>query len=152
MWEERWKCAKLVRGCEKLPQREVTTMSQRQSIENFVRIKILYRVSLYIFGKKNDLEHTENWYEHLPEGAVENEEVKKLRDINVQCYNVKVAQKKTRHNCNWQERSNCCISWCKSRGKGKTKSGKVPGLLLMPIRTGQNNFSRQTTKRPWNRN
>ena len=83
-----------------MPQREVTTMSQRQSIENFVRIKILYRVSLYIFGKKNDLEHTENWYEHLPEGAVENEEVKKLRDINVQCYNVKVAQKKTRHNCN----------------------------------------------------
>ena len=30
----------------------------------------------------------EKWYEHIPEGAVENEEVKVLWDTNVQCYNV----------------------------------------------------------------
>ena len=30
----------------------------------------------------------EKWYEHVPEGAVENEEVKVLWDINVQCDNV----------------------------------------------------------------
>ena len=35
--------------------------------------------------RKNKLEHTEKWYEHAPEGAVENEEVKVLWDINVQC-------------------------------------------------------------------
>ena len=33
--------------------------------------------------KKNELEHTEKRYEHAPEGAVENEEVKVLSDINV---------------------------------------------------------------------
>ena len=30
----------------------------------------------------------EKWYEHIPEGVVENEEVKVLWDINVQCDNV----------------------------------------------------------------
>ena len=35
--------------------------------------------------KKNGLEHTEKWYEHVPERAVENEEVKVLWDVNVQC-------------------------------------------------------------------
>ena len=38
--------------------------------------------------KKNGLEHTERWYEHVPEGAIENEEVKVLWDINIQCDNV----------------------------------------------------------------
>ena len=38
--------------------------------------------------KKNGLEHAERWYEHVPEGAIENEEVKVLWDINVQCDNV----------------------------------------------------------------
>ena len=41
-----------------------------------------------IFGKKNGLEHTEKWYEHVPEGVVENEELKVLWDINFQCDNV----------------------------------------------------------------
>ena len=40
------------------------------------------------FCKKNGLEHTEKWYEHVPEGVEENEEVKVLWDINVQCDNV----------------------------------------------------------------
>ena len=34
------------------------------------------------------LEHTEKWYEHVLEGAVENKEVKVLWDINVQCDNM----------------------------------------------------------------
>ena len=43
--------------------------------------------------KKSGLEHTEKWYEHVPEGEIENEEVKVLWDINDR-------GKKTRHNCN----------------------------------------------------
>ena len=38
--------------------------------------------------KKNRLEHSEKWYEHAPEGAVENEEIKVLWDINIQCDNL----------------------------------------------------------------
>ena len=40
------------------------------------------------FCKKNGLEHMEKWYEHVPEGVLENEEVNVLWDINVQCDNV----------------------------------------------------------------
>ena len=40
------------------------------------------------FCKKNGLEYTEKWYEHVPEGVVESEEVKVLWDINVQCDNI----------------------------------------------------------------
>ena len=39
------------------------------------------------FCKKNGLEHTEKWYKHVPEGVVENEEIKVLWHINVQCDN-----------------------------------------------------------------
>ena len=38
--------------------------------------------------KNNGLEHTEKLYEHVRERAVENEEVKVLWDINMQCGNV----------------------------------------------------------------
>ena len=38
--------------------------------------------------KWNKEEYTERWYEHVPEGAIENEEVKVLWDINIQCDNV----------------------------------------------------------------
>ena len=38
--------------------------------------------------KKNGLEQKKKWYENVPEEAVENEEVKALWDINVQCDNV----------------------------------------------------------------
>ena len=34
------------------------------------------------------MEHTEKWYKHVPDGLVENEEVKFLWDVNVQCDNV----------------------------------------------------------------
>ena len=40
--------------------------------------------------KKNRLEYTEKWYEHVPEGAVENDEVKLLWDVNIQCDNVNI--------------------------------------------------------------
>ena len=38
--------------------------------------------------KKNGLEHSEKWYQHAPEKAVENEEIKELWDINIQCDNL----------------------------------------------------------------
>ena len=38
--------------------------------------------------KKNGLEHIEKWYEDIPNGAVENEEMKLLWDIKIQCGNV----------------------------------------------------------------
>ena len=38
--------------------------------------------------KKNGLEHSEKWYEHAPERAAENEEIKVLWDINIQCDNL----------------------------------------------------------------
>ena len=34
------------------------------------------------------MEHTEKWYQHVPEGVEESEEVKVLWDINIQCDNV----------------------------------------------------------------
>ena len=47
--------------------------------------KIVAKKFHWDFCKKNGLEHTEKSYEHVPEGAVENEV---LWDINVQCDNV----------------------------------------------------------------
>ena len=35
--------------------------------------------------KKYDLERTEKWYEHSPEGVIESDEVKLLWDVNIQC-------------------------------------------------------------------
>ena len=67
----------LVCGCEKLAQKEY-----KRRHDNVAK-KVHWD-----FCKKNGLEHTEKWYEHVPEGVVENEEVKVLWDINVQCDNV----------------------------------------------------------------
>ena len=67
----------LVCGCEKLAQKEY-----KRRHDNVTK-KVHWD-----FCKKNGLEHTEKWYEHIPEGLVENEEVKVLWDINVQCDNV----------------------------------------------------------------
>ena len=39
-------------------------------------------------SKRNGLEQTKKWFEHVPEGAVENEEVNVLREISAQCDNV----------------------------------------------------------------
>ena len=67
----------LVCGCEKLAQKEYKR--RHDNVEKKVPRD---------FCKKNGLEHTEKWYEHIPEGVLENEEVKVLWDINVQCDNV----------------------------------------------------------------
>ena len=64
-------------GCGKLAQKEY---KRRQ---NNVAKKVHWVIS-----KKNRLEHSEKWYEHVPEGAVENEEIKVLWDIDIQCDNL----------------------------------------------------------------
>ena len=38
--------------------------------------------------KKHNLERKEKWYEHCPEGVVEDDDVKLIWDINIQCDNV----------------------------------------------------------------
>ena len=67
----------LVSGCEKLAQKEY-----KGRYENVAK-KVHWDLC-----KMNGLEHTEKWYEHVPEEVVENEEVKVLWDIDVQCDNV----------------------------------------------------------------
>ena len=72
----------LISGCEKLAQKEY-----KRRHDNVAK-KIHWDLC-----KKNGLEHTEKWYEHVPEGAVENEEVKVLWNIDVQCDNVMGARR-----------------------------------------------------------
>ena len=55
----------LVSGCEKLAQKEYKRRHDNVGKK--------FHWHLY---KKNGLEHMEKWYEHVQEGAVENEEVK----------------------------------------------------------------------------
>ena len=43
--------------------------------------------------KKRGLECSEKWYEHAPEGVVENDDVKLLWDVNIQCDNMIKARK-----------------------------------------------------------
>ena len=64
-------------GCEKLAQTE-----HKRRHDNVPK-----KVHWYIC-KKSGLEHSEKWYGHAPEGAVENEEIKVLWDINIQCENL----------------------------------------------------------------
>ena len=64
-------------GCEKLAQKEY-----KKRYDN-VAMKVHWDIC-----KKNGLEHSEKWYEHATEGAVENEETKVPWNINVQCDNL----------------------------------------------------------------
>ena len=64
-------------GCEKLTQKEY-----KRRHDNVAK-KVHWDIC-----KKNRLEHSEKSYEHAPEGAVENEEIKVLWDINIQCDNL----------------------------------------------------------------
>ena len=64
-------------GCKKLAQKEY-----KRRHDNVVK-KVHWDIC-----KKNRLEHSEKSYEHAPEGAVENEEIKVLWDINIQCDNL----------------------------------------------------------------
>ena len=59
----------LVCGCEKLAQKEY-----KRRHDNVAR------KFHWDFCKKNELEHTEKWYQHVPEGVEESEEVKVLCD------------------------------------------------------------------------
>ena len=69
-------------GCEKLAQKEYK--SRHENVAKKVHWDIC---------KNNGLEHGEKWYEHAPEGAVENEEIKVLWDINIQCDNLMEARR-----------------------------------------------------------
>ena len=64
-------------GCKKWAQKEYKRR------HNNVAKKVYWDIC-----KKNGLEHSEKWYARAPEGAVENEEIKVLRDINIQCDNL----------------------------------------------------------------
>ena len=63
----------IVSECEKLGQKE---HKKRHNIARIVHWKLC--------GKYN-LKRSEKWYEHAPEGVVENEEVKILWDVMIQC-------------------------------------------------------------------
>ena len=67
----------IVSACGKLAQKEY-----KRRHDNVAR-RIHWDIS-----KERGLECTEKWYEHVPEGVVENEDVKLLWDINIQCDNV----------------------------------------------------------------
>ena len=64
----------IVSECEKLAQKEY-----KKRHDNVARI-----VHWKLCGKCN-LKRTEKWYEHAPEGVVENKEVKILLDVMIQC-------------------------------------------------------------------
>ena len=118
MWKKCDSVHHLVSRCEKLAQKEYERWHDN------VAKKVHWDLC-----KKNGSQQTEKWYEHVPEGAVENEEVKMMLDVNVHCGKVIEARrpditlidKKDNH-------PYCCTSWYKSRGKRKGENGKVAVL------------------------
>ena len=68
---------RITSGCEKLTQKEF-----KRRHDNVAK-KVHWDIC-----KTNGSEHSEKWYEHAPEGAVENEEINVLWDINIQCDNL----------------------------------------------------------------
>ena len=68
---------RITNECEKLAQKEYKR--RHDNVAKKVHLDVC---------KKNGLEHSEKWYEHAPEGAVENEQIKVLWDINIQCDNL----------------------------------------------------------------
>ena len=67
----------IISACEKLAQKEY-----KRRHDNVAR-KIHWDIS-----RKNGLECKDKWYEHEPEGVVENEDVKLLWDVMIQCDNM----------------------------------------------------------------
>ena len=67
----------IVSECEKLAQKEY-----KRRYDNVAR-KVHWELC-----KKNALEHKDRWYEHEPAVVVENENVKLLWDMTVQCDNI----------------------------------------------------------------
>ena len=72
MWEKGENVQHITSGCEKLAQKEY-----KRRHDN------VPKKAHWDICKTNGLEHSEKWYEHAPEGAVENEGIKVLRDINI---------------------------------------------------------------------
>ena len=70
--EKNVKLQHLVSECEKYAQKEYEGWHKN------VAKKVQWDLC-----KKNGLQHTGKWYEHVPERALENEEVKVLWDVNV---------------------------------------------------------------------
>ena len=62
----------IVSGCEKLAQKEY-----KRRHDNVAK-KIHWDLC-----KRHDLEHHLKWYDHIPEGAIENDKIKLLWDINI---------------------------------------------------------------------
>ena len=113
---------RLVCGCEKLGQKEY-----KRRHDNVAK-KIYWD-----FCKKNGFKHTEKSYGHLPEGVVENEEVKVLWDINVQCDNMIEARRPDIILIDKKEWKEIIIDIAvpadlRVGEKRKEKSGKIPGL------------------------
>ena len=77
MWEKGKSVQHITSGCEKLAQKEYKRRHGN------VAKKVHWDIC-----KKNGLEHSEKSYEHALEGAVENEGIKVLWDINIQCDNL----------------------------------------------------------------
>ena len=63
--------------CKKLAQREYKR--RHDTVAKLVHWKLC---------EKHNLERKEKWYEHCPEGAVKDDNVKLIWDINIQCDNV----------------------------------------------------------------
>ena len=64
-------------ACEKLAQKEYKRRHGN------VAKKVHWGICI-----NNGVQHSEKWYEHAPEGAVENEGIKILWNINIQCDNL----------------------------------------------------------------
>ena len=79
----------------------------------------------------NELEHSGKWYEHAPEGAVENEEMKVLWGIDIQCDNLIEARQPDQIVIDKKEQKEIIIDIsvpADARAEEKEKSGKVPGF------------------------
>ena len=63
--------------CKKLAQREYKR--RHDTVAKLVHWKLC---------EMHNLERTEKWYEHCPKGVVENDDVKLIWDINIQCDNI----------------------------------------------------------------
>ena len=72
----------LVSECKKLAQKEY-----KKQHDNLAKIVHWNLSELY------QLERKEKLYEHVPEGVVENDEVKLLWDMNIQCHNIVEARR-----------------------------------------------------------
>ena len=112
----------VISGCEKLAQKEY-----KRRHDNVAK-KVHWDIC-----KKNGLEHSEKWYEHAPEGAVENEEIKVLWDINIQCDNLIEARRPDLIVIDKKERKGIIIDIAvaadvRVEEKGKEKAEKYQNL------------------------